>query len=88
MLYVTGGQILLDYFPFGSGLASFASNASAVNYSTLYYDYGLDKVWGLSPSKTDFICDAYYPSLCQFGVVGVCLFIYLWKEMRRDSSRL
>lgn len=81
MLYVTGGQILLDYFPFGSGLASFASNASAVNYSTLYYDYGLDKVWGLSPSKTDFICDAYYPSLCQFGVVGVCLFIYLWKWM-------
>lgn len=79
MLYVTGGQILLDHFPFGSGLASFASNASAVSYSTLYYDYGLDKVWGLSPAKTDFICDAYYPTLCQFGIVGVIWFVLFWR---------
>ena len=79
MLYVTGGQILLDYFPFGSGLASFASYASADHYSLLYYDYGLDKVWGLSPYKTDFICDAYYPTLSQFGVFGIFWFCLFWR---------
>ena len=79
LLYITGGQILLDYFPFGSGLASFASFASATNYSTLYYEYGIDKVWGLSPAYSEFICDAYYPTLCQFGIVGVGIFIYFWR---------
>lgn len=83
MLYVTGGQILIDHFPFGSGLASFASNASATSYSTLYYDYGLDKVWGLSPAKTDFICDAYYPTLCQFGVIGIIIFVFFWRWILR-----
>lgn len=79
LLYYAGGQLLLDFFPFGPGLASFASNASAVSYSTLYYDYGIDKVWGLSPSYNAFICDAYYPTLCQFGIAGVALFIYYWR---------
>ena len=79
ILYVTGAQILLDHFPFGSGLASFASAASADNYSSLYYDYGLDKVWGLSPKYSSFVCDAYYPTLCQFGIAGLCIFFFFWR---------
>lgn len=79
ILYVTGGQILVDHFPFGSGLASFASGASADNYSSLYYEYGLDKVWGLSPEAPSFVCDAYYPTLCQFGIVGLGIFIWFWR---------
>lgn len=78
ILYVTSGIILYDYFPLGTGLASFASFPSAENYSKLYYEYGLDKIWGLSPTMPDFICDAYYPLLAQFGIVGVILFIYFW----------
>jgi len=78
VLYVTSGFILCDYFPFGSGLASFASFASSENYSSLYYQYNLDKIWGLSPTMPDFICDAFYPSLAQFGVVGIILFVYFW----------
>lgn len=87
LLYITGGQILLDFFPFGSGMASFASYASATNYSTLYFEYGLDRVWGLSPSYSEFICDAYYPTLCQFGIAGVCLFIYFWHWIIRGINR-
>ncbi len=78
VLYVTSFFILCDYFPFGSGLASFATFASADNYSGLYYEYGLNYIWGLSPSMPDFICDAFYPSLAQFGFVGILLFIYFW----------
>lgn len=88
ILFYAGGLILLDFFPFGCGLASFASNASATNYSTLYYDYGLDKVYGLSPSYSSFIADAYYPTLCQFGFVGIALFIFYWYWVLRKVNRL
>lgn len=74
-LYLVGLLILVNNFPFGSGLASFASFQSGESYSPLYYEYGLNYVWGLSPSTTNFICDAFYPSLAQFGVAGVILFI-------------
>ncbi len=74
-LYLVGLLILLNSFPFGSGLASFASYQSGASYSSLYYEYGLNYVWGLSPSYNNFICDAYYPSLAQFGIAGVILFI-------------
>lgn len=77
-MYLTSFLIFLDYFPFGSGLASFASYASAEHYSNLYYNYGLNMVWGLSPEKNDFICDAYYPTLAQFGIAGIILFICFW----------
>ena len=75
VLYATSGLILLDHFPLGSGLASFASYASSAHYSSLYYEYGINNIYGLSESYPDFICDAFYPSLAQFGVVGVVLFI-------------
>lgn len=78
VLYATSFLIFLDHFPFGTGLASFASFRSIEPYSGVYAEYGIDKVWGLSPSKPDFICDAFYPSLAQFGVVGIILFAWLW----------
>lgn len=86
ILYVTGWQILQDYFPFGSGLASFASYASAENYSELYYEYGLDKVWGLSPYYNSFICDAYYPTLSQFGFFGICCFACFWRWLYKPLA--
>ena len=78
VLYMTGGLIFLDHFPFGSGLASFASFASAENYSRIYYEYGINNVHGLSPNHPVFICDAFYPSLAQFGILGVILFVVFW----------
>lgn len=78
VLYVTGAMILIDHFPFGTGLASFASYTSGESYSNVYYEYGINEVFGLSPQKPDFICDAFYPSLAQFGVVGILLFSWFW----------
>lgn len=83
VLFATGGLILIDFFPFGSGLASFATYASAANYSDLYYYYGIDKVYGLSPQMGEFICDAFLPSLAQFGIVGLSLFIWFWVYVYR-----
>lgn len=83
MMYYTGALIIIDHLPFGSGLASFATFPSAKSYSTLYYDYSLDKVWGLGPSMPEFITDAFYPSLAQFGLVGIALFIWFWIYVAR-----
>lgn len=78
VLYATGILIMADHFPFGSGLASFASFPSTKPYSGVYGEYGIDQVFGLSEAMPDFICDAYYPLLAQFGVVGVVLFVLFW----------
>lgn len=95
VLYFTGGLILIDHFPFGSGLASFASYPSTKPYSGLYHEYGIDKVYGLSEAQPEFVCDAYYPLLAQFGVVGFMLFIaffvyacgVLRKLVRTDAAK-
>lgn len=87
VLFATGALILIDHFPFGTGLASFASAKSAEPYSGVYAEYGIDKVYGLSPTKSDFICDAYYPTIAQFGLFGFCLFIYLWIWIIRQLGK-
>lgn len=79
MTYKTGLKILWDYFPFGSGMGSFACNGAKVYYSPLYYKYDLNGIWGLGVVGA-FICDAYYPSLAQFGIVGVFFFCWFWKR--------
>lgn len=87
MLYSTSFTILIDYIPFGSGLASFATHASAIHYSSIYSKYGIDSVWGLSKSYNKFIADTYYPSLAQFGFIGIMLFILFWLYIINKSIR-
>ena len=77
-MMLTSGRILFDYFPLGSGLGSFGTFASAEYYSPIYAEYGIDRLWGLSKQHPFFICDAFYPGLAQFGIVGVCLYIAFW----------
>ena len=80
MTYKTSLRILWDYLPFGSGMGSFACNGAWQHYSPLYFKYNLDGIWGLSPSAGGFVCDAYYPTLAQFGIVGVFFFCWFWKR--------
>lgn len=77
-LYTTSFLIFKDYFPFGSGLATFGTHASGAYYSGIYKEYNIDGVWGLSKTYPYFISDTYYPSLAQFGVVGALLFVAFW----------
>lgn len=87
MTYKTSLQILWDYFPLGSGMGSFACNGAWKYYSPLYYDYHLNEVWGLSEGG-GFICDAYYPTLAQFGIVGVFFFCWFWKRRLVAFNRI
>ena len=79
MTYKTSLRILWDYLPFGSGMGSFACNGAWKFYSPLYYKYNLNGILGLDESG-GFICDAYYPTLAQFGIVGVFFFCWFWKR--------
>jgi hypothetical protein len=77
-LYYFSYYILLDFIPFGSGFASYATYASSIYYSPIYEKYGIDKIWGLSKDYPAFMCDTYYPALSEFGIVGVILFLLFW----------
>lgn len=79
MTYKTSMEILKDYFPFGSGMGTFATNGAWKCYSPLYYEYHLNTIWGLNRGG-GFICDAFYPSMAQYGIVGVILFCIFWKR--------
>lgn len=91
MTYKTSLQILVDYFPLGSGMGTFACNGAWKFYSPLYYKYNLNGIWGLgdaSVSSGCFICDAYYPTLAQFGIVGVFFFCWFWKRRLVAFNRI
>lgn len=85
-LYMTAVLIFMDFPVMGSGLASFAtaSSGTSVNYSSLYGEYGIDNVYGLSQMYDAFITDTFYPEFAQFGLVGVlCFLAFLWWLWRR-----
>lgn len=84
VMYASMFVVLSMYPLFGSGLASFGTYASATNYSRLYAEIGIDNVFGLSEDYGNFICDAFYPELAQFGLVGIVLFVafFLWVNKR------
>lgn len=87
--YETGMQIMFhDYIPFGSGLGSFGVAAAAKEYSPLYYKYKLDTVWGLTPDNPLFLADAFYPTLAEFGIVGLFFFLWFWKRRLWEANRI
>ena len=92
VLYMNMPRVLNDYFPFGSGFATYANAASGRWYSPLYHKYNMDNIFGLTEGETKFVSDAYYPTLAQFGYVGVALFVlfiaYILITMKRTYNRL
>lgn len=88
MTYKTAGKILVDYFPFGSGLGSFATAAAAKEYSPLYVKYHLDHIWGMSKDFNSFIADAFYPTLAEFGFFGIFMFCVFWKRRWKEVQNI
>ena len=87
--YETGMQIMFhDYVPFGSGLGSFGTAAAAKEYSPLYYKYNLNEIWGLDPSNPMFLADAFYPTLAEYGIVGLFFFLWFWKRRLWETNKI
>lgn len=92
MSYKTAyGKIIWDYFPFGPGMGGFATMAAWKCYSPLYFKYHLNNIWGFGSTSVAagcFICDAFYPALSEFGVVGIFLFFLFWKRRIKDFNMI
>ncbi len=86
LLYKTSVEILKDYIPFGTGLGTFCNEASRVFYSPIFYEYGLNNVYGLTPKNSSFAADCFYPTLAQFGFVGIILFFLFWRKRYMQIS--
>lgn len=92
LMYVVSLYLAKDYFPFGSGLGTFGTDASAMYYSPIYRQYGLDRVWGCMPGDygTDhsFFMDTFYPVIVgEMGVAGiVCFFAFFIKRWKTVSK--
>lgn len=78
LFYTNMPYLLAHYFPFGSGLASYATWFSGVFYSPLYESLNLSEIYGIRRDFFDFVADTYYPSLAEFGVVGIFFFLFYW----------
>ena len=84
-----------EYFPIGSGFATFGSDMAARNYSKLYYKYGFSKLFGMNPEDSSFMSDTFWPmAIGQFGwifgliYIGIYLYIFKFCESNRYSSNI
>ena len=78
--YKASLKILVDYFPLGPGMGTFGTMGARDYYSPLLDEYNLSHIWGMTREFRGFICDAFYPTLAQYGIVGVVFFCIYWKR--------
>lgn len=85
-LYIGAVDILSEYFPFGSGFGTYGTFASDMYFSPIY----IRNRYLLNSQIGDglFISDAFYPSLAQYGYVGILLFLVFWKRRIKDANFL
>ncbi len=77
-LYYVAIKIGIAEFPLGVGFGRYASTASVIWYSPVYYEYGLNNVFGLGVNESiygTFLTDTYWPSILgETGVLGLILY--------------
>lgn len=85
-LYMGMIEILKQYPLLGSGIGSYANHASAVYYSPIYYRLGYENIWGLNPDMPAFAADTFFPTLAQYGFVGIFLFFLFWRKRFKEAK--
>lgn len=82
-------EIAKDYFPIGTGFATFGSYYSGVNYSPVYYMYNISKVYGIQPNFYSYVADTFWPMvLGQFGIIGTVVYIWIIYEIFRKIQSI
>lgn len=77
-LLSTSIRLANRFAPMGTGFALFGSSQSGVYYSPVYYEYGLNKVHGLSAANQSFLSDSFWPIIIgQFGWPGLIIWLIL-----------
>ena len=90
VLTLTSLEIMKDYFPIGTGFATYASAAAAEHYSPVYVQYGFMYIHELGGNSrgSGFFSDTFWPIIIgQTGVVGMLFYVSaLASLMRRVMS--
>lgn len=73
-------EIASEFFPLGTGGGTYASAPSyRMGYSEVYYAYGLDTIYGISPEKANYATDVFWPKIiAQGGFFGFFVYIVLF----------
>ena len=67
-----------NYFPLGSGFATYGSDLAYKYYSELYIQYGFINIWGFNQVNGSYINDNFWPMMIgQIGYVGAFIFLIL-----------
>ncbi|MBJ7473209.1 MAG: O-antigen ligase family protein [Solirubrobacteraceae bacterium] len=89
LLYSTSFDIGLVNFPFGAGFGRFGTATAFDYYSPIYYEYGLNRNYGLAPVTGRFGTDTFWPAILgETGWIGVLGFAAGLFGIGRASSRL
>ena len=75
LMTTTSFKIAKEYFPIGTGFATFGSYFSGINYSPLYDIYGISHIYGISRYNISYISDTFWPMIIgQFGYLGLIIY--------------
>ncbi len=81
-LYYNGFNIAKDFFPLGSGFATFGTEFSRRYYSIIYDMYNLSNVYGFSRMYPYFIADTMWPAIMgEAGFLGAIVYMIGFVQM-------
>ena len=77
LLLINGFKIMLDYFPLGSGFATYGTEVAKTYYSPLYYKYFMNNFWALSEGGSE-LTDCFWPAIAgEIGIFGIIIFLFI-----------
>ncbi|MGP1909970.1 O-antigen ligase family protein [Metabacillus sp. JX24] len=92
-LYLFSFVIAKEYFPVGTGFGTYGTFQSIEPYSSVYYEFGLNRVWGLRPDNPMWLTDTFWPAILgETGLVGIILygsvFLIIFRNRKQIKKRL
>jgi hypothetical protein len=87
-LYFGSLAIGRDEFPLGTGIGRFGSFMSRAEYSPVYAEYGMDRMYGIAERWPIAVTDAFWPMILgEAGVLGLLGAVLFFGVLGRDLWR-
>ncbi|WP_155804890.1 hypothetical protein [Photobacterium halotolerans] len=83
LMFLSSIDIATENFPLGSGPGTFGSAPAAIYYSPLYFQYGLNSVFGLEPTSlvegnVSYLMDTFWPHvIAEYGFIGTGVYFFM-----------
>jgi len=92
-LYQVSVWIGQNEFPFGVGFGRYGGFIASSNYSPVYYEYGMNHIYGLTPDNPIWATDTYWPNIIgETGFISATIllgfFIYISMKLLRGYKKI